>query len=141
MYICSFLVSCVADNRNLNASYIFLNEKLTLLVPRTLGIVFYGFEISKFSEGACPQTPHRHWINAPFLIYSSVLYSNLLASSVFIETPAILLKPLLCYCPKGETATICFLFLIFSPEIICFFSLQTKHFFSLLNFCNNLYSG
>ena len=31
MYIFSLLVSCVADNRNLNESYIFLNEKRTLL--------------------------------------------------------------------------------------------------------------
>ena len=31
MYVFSLLVSCVADNRNLNESYLFLNEKRTLL--------------------------------------------------------------------------------------------------------------
>ena len=61
MYVFSFLVSCVADNQNLNENYIFLYEKRTLfvlnLVPRTLDIAFKGFEISKFSDGVYPQTP------------------------------------------------------------------------------------
>ena len=51
MYVCSLLVSCVADNQNLNESCIFLNEKHTLLYsiesPERREIAFEGFEISR----------------------------------------------------------------------------------------------
>ena len=54
-----------------------------------LEIAYQGFAIFKFSEGACLQTPLENvdcW-------YSELLYSNLLAISIFIETPGV--KPCL----------------------------------------------
>ena len=51
MYVCSLLVSCVADNQNLNESCIFLNEKHTLLYsiesPERREIAFEDFGISR----------------------------------------------------------------------------------------------
>ena len=54
-------------------------------------IAFYGIEISPFS-GHVPNTPppplpRKRGLMAPFW-YSQLLYSNLLATSIFIETPA-----------------------------------------------------
>ena len=44
------------------------------LVPRTLEITSWGFEIPKFSEGACPQTPLKKGANGPLLIQSVTLF-------------------------------------------------------------------
>ena len=52
-------------------------------------IAFYAFEISQFS-GQVPNTPppprRKRGLTDPFY-YSRLLYSNLLATSIFIETP------------------------------------------------------
>ena len=62
-------------------------------VPRTLKIAFEGFEISKFSweqhaQTSSPRPPQKKRTNGPLLIHSRrLLYSNLLATSIFIETP------------------------------------------------------
>ena len=72
MYVCSLLVSCVADNRNLNESCIFLNENTlfcTQLGPRTPVNRILGLWNFK---GACPL--YRHWITAPLLIQSGTLF-------------------------------------------------------------------
>ena len=52
--------------------------------PLNAGNHLLGLCNLKFSEGACPQTPLENvdcW-------YSRLFYSNLLATSIFIETPA-----------------------------------------------------
>ena len=55
----------------------------TQFSPLNAGNRFLGFASLKFPEGACSQTPLENvgcW-------YSQLLYSNLLATSIFIETP------------------------------------------------------
>ena len=54
-----------------------------------LKIVFKDFEISKFSELECaqsPSSPRKRGATAPCW-YCRLLYSNLLATSIFNETP------------------------------------------------------
>ena len=85
-------------NWNLNKSYIFLIQGQTHsfvfnLVPGMLEIAFQGFEISKFSvnyscmEHAAPPDPPGGMGLLASCWYSQLLYSNLLATSIIIETP------------------------------------------------------
>ena len=52
--------------------------------PQNAGNKILGFEISKLSEGACPQTPLEVGLMVPCW-HSRVFYSNLLATSIIIE--------------------------------------------------------
>ena len=54
-------------NRNLDESYIFLNEKYTIL-SSMMEITFQGLEILKISGGTCPQTTQKKGTNGPSLI-------------------------------------------------------------------------
>ena len=63
------------------------------LVPRMLKITFSGFQFSKFSGKASHPTPlPPQGLTCPFW-YSRLLYSILLAISIFIETPDIIVEP------------------------------------------------
>ena len=54
-------------NRNLDESYIFLNEKYTIL-SSMLEIKFQSLEILKISGGTCPQMPQKKGTNRLSLI-------------------------------------------------------------------------
>ena len=59
------------------------------LVPRMLEMAFQSLQISKFSGGACPQTPpppRLMGLMAP-CSYSRLFFFNQLPTSNFIETP------------------------------------------------------
>ena len=66
------------------------------LVPRMLEMAFQSLQISKFSGGACPQTPPPRLMGlmAP-CSYSRLFFFNQLPTSNFIETPAV---------PKGQAS-------------------------------------
>ena len=70
-------------NKNLTKTQIFLNGNLPQFSPQNTGNRLLGLcNFTNFSEGACPQTPLENsdcW-------YNRLLYSNLLATSIFIET-------------------------------------------------------
>ena len=91
MYVCSLLVRRVADNRNLNESYIFLNEEHTLCTqfsPQSARNCILGLWNFKIFRGSMPPDSSRGTGLTPPCWYSRVLYSNLLATFIFTETPA-----------------------------------------------------
>lgn len=60
-----------------------INQYCTHFFPRKLEITFQGLEIFQiFSGVTCPTEERAYW-----QIQSRLLYSNLLSSSIFIETP------------------------------------------------------
>ena len=84
--VCSLLVSCVADNRNLEGIKLhFLEWKTHSFV---LNLVPQNTENRKIFWGSMPPEPPRSTGLTPPCWYSQVLYSNLLATSIIItETP------------------------------------------------------
>ena len=90
------------------------------LLPRMLEMAFQSFQISKFSEGACPKTPPRlRGLMAP-CSYSWLLFSNQLptCTSNFIKTPCSG-EVLFGMCPKSPQQT-------YKMPQIEFRSLQSK---------------
>ena len=86
-------IDCVTNKSKLEWKLHFFEWKthsfVLNFIPRTLEIAFYGFEISKeiFWQRTPPDPLRRRGLTAPCW-YSWILSSNLLASSIFIETPA-----------------------------------------------------
>ena len=53
--------------------------------PQNAGNKILGFEISKLSEGACPQTPLEVRINGTLLAQSGILFKPAVATAIIIE--------------------------------------------------------
>ena len=82
MYICPLLVSCVADIIRTWKKATFSEMK-----KHTICTQFSPLHAENcILEAACPQNPRGMELTTPCW-YSRVLYSNLLATSIIIETP------------------------------------------------------
>ena len=78
MYICSLLVSCVADNGNVGESYIFLNEKHALLYS-LLSLECWkshcrALKSQNLLREYAPRPPRGTGLTPPFLIQSGTLF-------------------------------------------------------------------
>ena len=69
MYICSLLVSCVADNGNVGESYLLLNEKHTLLYsilsPESWKVHFRALKSQNLLREHTPRPPRGTGLTPP----------------------------------------------------------------------------
>ena len=88
MYICSLLVSCMADNGNVAESYIFLNEKHILLYS-ILSLECWkshcrALKSQNLLREYAPGPPRGTGLTPPSW-YGRVLYLNLVATSLLLK--------------------------------------------------------